>query len=368
MHDPVESPETSVAELIRTHEASAGAAADTSKGASKVSKRIALAVGAVLVVIFGLAGPGADVYVADFALLACIGAIGLNLLTGFAGQVSVGSSAFLAVGAFTYVGVYRFGGLAIAILASALLCAVVGLLSGLPSLRLQGFYLVLSTLALFYIADFVVEKIQFGAGAIGGFVLPEAQFLGWHINSDQQWYFFLLVTVALVLAGSWNLKRSKFGRAWAGIKENELATRVIGVNLTSMKLTAFTFSSALIGIQGALTAAFVQNVSYDNFTLDQAVSYVVMILIGGLGSVWGPIIGAAVVTVLPTVISDIGTQLPANIGTTVSSDLANIELAIYGAVVLAFLLREPRGIAHLIERAAAQLAQRGRTRGGEEHD
>jgi branched-chain amino acid transport system permease protein len=123
----------------------------------------------------------------------------------------------------------------------------------------------------------------------------------------------------------------------------------------------------VIGIQGALTAAFVQNVSYDSFTLDLAVSYVVMILIGGLGSVWGPIIGATVVTVLPTVISDIGTRLPSSIGTTVSTDLANIELAIYGAVVLFFLLREPRGIAHLAERAAVRIAGKRRVRGGEQH-
>lgn len=318
-----------------------------------------LALVAAAAVIFGALAPDYYLSIGDLALIAAVGAIGLNLLTGYAGQLSVGNAALLAIGAFTAVGVGSHAGLLVAVLAGGMSGAVVGILVGFPSLRLRGLYLVLSTLALQFVVAFAFEQYQTSTNAVAGYELPTGNVGPLLLGSDRAWWWLLLVVCALAVLVASSLGRGRPGRAWRALKGQEVAAAVMGINVTAQKLVAFAVSSFFVGAAGALGAFYARHVSYETFTLDLAVSYVAMIIIGGLGSVSGSVAGAVVVTALPFAISRAGgAWFSGTTGQLIQQNLSAVEGGVYGLIVIAFLLFEPRGLAALAQRARAALASR----------
>ncbi|MGD9796403.1 MAG: branched-chain amino acid ABC transporter permease, partial [Acidimicrobiia bacterium] len=280
-----------------------------------------------------------SVYLMNTTLLACIGALALGLLMGTCGQVSIGNSAFLAAGGFTVAWASRN---TIAFPYSVLLamgvCAVVGLLVGLPALRIRGIYLALATLAAFFVVMFVVTEYQRHTVGAGAFIF-EAPFGGDAVERGKTWAWVLLAVVSVTLVIVTWLRTGRSGRAWRMIRDHEVAAPMMGIPVARYKLMVFVISSALIGMQGALTAYFVGSLSYDAFTLGIAISYIAMILIGGADSQAGPLIGALIVTTMPTFVPDL-------VGSVAGGSVSAVHTAAYsqmayGVLIILFIVYSP---------------------------
>ncbi|MGW6144845.1 branched-chain amino acid ABC transporter permease [Streptomyces sp. NPDC055140] len=308
------------------------------------------------------------VYVVDTILLAAIGALALDLLMGTGGQVSIGNAAFLAAGAYTTVWTFRAGvPFPFDVIAGGVLCAAGGLIVGLPALRIRGMYLALATLAAFYLASFAALKYQVHAvGAAGFFLTPV--FPGTIGEQAVSWAWLLVgVLAATIVAVSW-LGTGRSGRAWRMIRDHEVAAAVMGIEVARYKLTLFVISSAIIGVQGGLTARFTASVTYENFSLALSISVIAMILIGGLDSLAGPLIGAVVVILLPILVpSVIDTFVTSS---TAAHDASGYAEIAYGVLIMIFMIAAPKGLVGLVRGLGVKAcavrrrgAARGRTRG-----
>ncbi len=299
-----------------------------------------------VVAIFTAAGSSYQIYIVDTILLAAIGAIALDLLMGTGGQVSIGNAAFLAVGAYSTVWAGRAGvAFPLDVIIGALVCAVAGLVVGLPALRIRGMYLALATLAAFYIAQFIGQTYQTDTVGAAGFILTPI-FTGTISQQSAKWAWLLVVVLAAtIILASW-LRAGRSGRAWRMIRDHEIAAPMMGIPVARYKLLAFVISSALIGLEGGLTARFIGAVTYDSYTISLSISFVAMILIGGLDTMAGPLIGALVVTILPIFVPDIINLF----GSSSSSSLnaGNYAEIVYGALIVIFMIRAPKGLTGVI--------------------
>jgi branched-chain amino acid transport system permease protein len=308
-----------------------------------------IAVLAAITAYFVSEGSAFHLFVLNTCLLAVIGAVALNLLMGTAGLVSIGNSAFLAVGAFSAVfalksGIPFPGDLVVAAFAAA----AAGVVIGLPALRLRGLHLALATLAGFFIVGYFANEYQSKAkgGGPGGFLVPvlyQAQGL---TGGQQYWAWTLLVVVAVLILGATRLSADRSGRAWRMIRDHEIVAHTMGIPVTRYKMTAFAISSALIGFQGALAAHLSGSVTTENFTLGLAIAYIAMVLIGGLDSVLGAVIGALLVTALPTIVPIVITAVAGPLST--ASQAPALAEIIYGLLVIVFITSSPQGIVGLL--------------------
>jgi len=284
-----------------------------------------------------------QVYVLDTILVACIGALGLNLLTGYAGQISIGHGGFLGVGAFASALLVSKAGLPfwISVPAAGLITAFVGLLFGIPSVRIKGLYLAIATLAAQVIIEWALSRPAIaGTGSVAAPRPAELQ--------DDRAYYFLLLTVtviAVVLAE--NILRTRIGRAMVALRDQDIAASVIGINVARYKLLAFGVSSFYAGIAGALLGHLGKSVNFEQFQIDLSIQYLAMIVIGGLGSIPGSIFGAAFITVLPIVLRNVvevfHNILPGNSAILLSS----AQFFLFGLVIVVFMIVEPQGLARI---------------------
>jgi branched-chain amino acid transport system permease protein len=252
----------------------------------------------------------------------------------------------MAVGAYTAVVLQRAGlnDLIVTLPAGGATAAAVGFLVGVPSLRLRGFYLALSTLSLHFAVSFLAYRYQTAVGGTAGFLLPAPTLASFSITGVYRWNVLLAVIGIIVLVVFNNFCRSKVGRAWTAIRDRDLAASIIGINVTRYKLIAFVVSSMVAGIAGVLQAHFIGNVSSDTFSLSIAISYIAMIIIGGIGSVIvGSVLGAVVVTQLPYAIQSLATLIQ---GPEAGTNFAifDIQAGAFGLVIIFFLLFEPDGL------------------------
>lgn len=286
-------------------------------------------------------------------LLAGIGALALMVLTGFAGQVSLGHAGLLAAGAFT-VGIL-FNELAAPFWITLPLCFVtgglIGVIFGLPSLRLRGLYLAVSTLGLHFIVIYVGGEYEAARTYAAGISIDPPVVFGHEFYDGASWYFVLLAALAATWFVCRNLARSRTGRAWAMVRTNDAVAAATGIDVKRAKLFAFVFSSALTAFAGGLFAYYRGFVSIEAFSLYLAVQYVAMIIIGGVGSLAGALLGAAFVTVLPFLIEGILFALPGANQYAGSAFAANY--AAFGLVMILFLALEPHGLMGLWHRLAA---------------
>ena len=288
-------------------------------------------------------------------LVLSLAGIGLNILTGYAGQLSLGSAAFMSVGAFAaYNFVLRVPHLPL--LASFALGGVaaagVGVVFGLPSLRIKGFYLVVSTLAAQFFVEWAFTKVSWFSNdnASGVITAPPLLVLGHDLSSPRGRYLLTLSTVLALTVVARNLVRADVGRSWMAVRDMDTAAAVVGIPILKTKLGAFATSSFFCGVAGALWAfTYLGTVEPHGFDLDRSFQILFIVIIGGLGSVAGAFLGAAFIVLLPIFMDLVATRFFA--GVIDPGHLENIQKVVFGGLIIFFLIKEPEGLARLIETA-----------------
>ena len=283
--------------------------------------------------------------VANRVGIAVVAAMGLNILTGFTGQISLGNAAFLAVGAYTtaFLGA-RGVPFLLAIPASGLVSAMVGMIFGIPSLRLKGLYLAMATLAAHFIVEFTAAHWEHVTGGVAGISIASPHFFGLSLDNDRGLYCLILPVAVFHLWFAKNLFRTRVGKAFVAVRDQDISAEVMGVDVFRFKLLAFAVSSFYVGVAGSLLAYQSKIISPENFPLGVAIDHLGMIIIGGLGSVLGSILGAAFITLLPEILrlttSVLGGSFP-----TLVQIFAALKLGVFGLTIVLFLVFEPDGMA-----------------------
>jgi branched-chain amino acid transport system permease protein len=275
-----------------------------------------------------------------------VGVLGLTVLTGFTGLISLGHVAFLMLGAYAYaIGVTRFGlPPELAFVSAAVVPALFGLVVGLPSLRLHGLYLAITTLAFSYIVSASILAGGKFTGAGRGITIARPTFLGLDIGSDRAFYWFCLVICIGSVLATLNLRRSYIGRAMTAIRDNDTAARAMGINLGRFKLIAFLISAALTGIAGALMAMYISIVSVESFPFLLSIEALAIVIVGGLGSVLGAVLGTIFIVSLPEVVSALMSIFGSRLTDLMTTSAHEIKSLLYGLAIIAFLRFDPRGL------------------------
>lgn len=283
-----------------------------------------------------------------------LAAIGVNILVGYCGQISLGSGAFMAVGAYMAYNVFvRIDGapLILALLAGGFFAMLVGIVFGVPSLRVKGLYLAVATLAAQFFCDWAFSRINWftNNSSSGSVAVSNLSFLGWQIDTPVEKYLFCLTFTAVFALLAKNLVRGAIGREWMAIRDMDVAAAVIGIRPMYAKLSAFAVSSFIIGVAGALWA-FVHLGSWEPaaFSIDRSFQLLFMVIIGGMGSIMGSFFGAAFIVVLPIFLNQALPWVGSLVGVTVSTAMiSHAEYMIFGGLIVWFLIAEPHGLAKL---------------------
>lgn len=277
-----------------------------------------------------------------------VGALGLNILVGYTGQISLGQGAFMAVGAYgTGLLTLRLGlPFWASLLVASFLTAAIGLVFGLPSLRLKGLYLAVSTLAAQQIVEWLITHWTALTGGTEALVLPSPTLFGARLNTDFRFYWIASLAAALTALFTANLFRSRVGRAFVAIRDQDIAASALGVNVFKYKLLAFATSSFFVGLAGALLAHYRSIVTWERFTIETSILFLAMIIIGGLGSVSGSFFGAVFMVLLPATINTLGRSLQGT-APQLAALLPSIQQGVFGMVIILFLILEPEGLAKL---------------------
>ena len=290
--------------------------------------------------------------IVNLIAIAVVGALGLNILVGYTGQISIGHGAFMSVGAYTAanLAVRLDCPFWLAVPLGGLMAALVGAVVGVPSLRIKGLYLAIATLAGQLIIEWTINHVTWiSGGAQASIQVPRPRLGGLVISSQRGMYFLLMVVVALAVIGAMNLVRSRIGRAFVAIRDHDLAAELIGIDIFRYKLLAFAISSFYAGVTGVLYTYYLGVANYEQFQLVTSIDYLAMIIIGGLGSILGSIFGAIFITLLPILIRYLmeafgglffSTQVVLNL-------IPNLRLILFGALIIGFLVVEPEGLNRL---------------------
>ncbi len=285
----------------------------------------------------------------NLAAIATVGALGLNILLGYTGQISIGHGAFMSVGAYTAANfaVHFDMPFWITLPAGGLLAAAIGLLVGLPSLRVKGLYLAIATLAAQFIIEWTLNHTPIISGGIQASIeMPRPVVFGNVINTPTEMYLFLLPIATLAILATLNLVRSRIGRAFVAIRDQEIAAEIIGINVYRYKLLAFGISSFYAGIAGVMATYYYGVANYEAFQLPISIDYLAMIIIGGLGSVLGSVYGAFFITLLPfgvrIFMENVGVYFVE--GVYLAQVIAQMRLIIFGGLIIFFLVVEPEGL------------------------
>ena len=339
------------------------------------ARRAALLAVAIVAIVLPFGLDAGQLTTATFVLIAAIGALGLNLLTGYTGQVSLGHAFFLAVGAYTAA---VLGGndhltAAVWLPAAGVVAALCGALVGPTALRLHGLYLAIVTLGLVYIGQHVWFNVASISGGPGGRAVPPVTFGPFDFASGQQltlgglvidhnglYYYLALIILAAAMVYVWNLARSRPGRAMQAVREREIAAAVMGVNLARTKVSAFVISSFLAGVSGALYASYLSFVTPGQWNVLLSVQYVAAIIVGGIGTVWGPLLGSIVIFALPSVLQSLVPQ--SSSGGLPIDDISSIA---FGLLIVVFFVLEPGGVVGLGGRVASLWSRAGLRAGAE---
>jgi branched-chain amino acid transport system permease protein len=287
-------------------------------------------------------------------LVFALAALGLNILTGYAGQLSLGTAAFMAVGAFaSYNFVLRVPDLPILVsfALSGIMAALVGIVFGLPSLRIKGFYLAVATLAAQFFVVWALTKFGWFSNFSSSGVISAQKvvILGYVFDTPVRKYLLVLAIVVLMALAAKNMVRSSVGRAWMAVRDMDVAAGVIGIRLMRTKLLAFAVSSFYCGVAGALyTYCYIGTVEPEAFNIELSFRVLFMIIIGGVGSILGSFLGAAFITLLPIFLNTYAEPLAAVLGLNLPAGIvSNLELIIFGALIIFFLIVEPLGLARM---------------------
>jgi branched-chain amino acid transport system permease protein len=295
-------------------------------------------------------------------LILALATLGLNILTGYAGQLSLGTAAFMAVGAFAaYNFMLRVPEMPIllAFVLAGVAAAMVGIVFGLPSLRIKGFYLAVATLAAQFFVVWALTKFGWFSNysTSGVITAQEITILGVPFDTPVEKYLLTLSIVALLALAAKNMVRSSVGRAWMAVRDMDVAAEVIGIPMLRTKLSAFAVSSFYCGVAGALYAfCYLGTVEPEGFNLDLSFRILFMIILGGVGSILGSFLGAAFIVLFPIFLNTVAAPIEGIAGINLPAGLvSNLELMIFGALIVFFLIVEPHGLARLWQIAKEKL-------------
>jgi branched-chain amino acid transport system permease protein len=323
-----------------------------------------------MLVILAIAFVGVPMFAGDYWLTAILipflvfslATLGLNILTGYAGQLSLGSAAFMAVGAVAaYNFQLRIPGMPILLsfVLGGVSAALVGMVFGLPSLRIKGFYLAVATLAAQFFIPWLVTKVGWFSNysASGVISAQPIEILGLPFDTPLRKYLLVLAIVALLALLAKNMARSAIGRAWMAVRDMDVAAEVIGIRILRTKLIAFAVSSFYCGVAGALYAfAYLGNVEPDGFNLDLSFRILFMVIIGGVGSILGSFLGAAFITLMPIFLEVVLAELNAVFNLNLDPGVTSMtQLLVFGGLIIFFLIVEPHGLARLWQIAKEKL-------------
>jgi branched-chain amino acid transport system permease protein len=288
----------------------------------------------------------------NLIFIAVVGALGLNILVGYTGQISLGHGAFMSVGAYTAANLAVRLDLPfwLTLPAGGLMAAFIGALVGIPSLRIKGLYLAIATLAGQLIIEWTINHVPaISGGAQSSIEVPRPDLFGFVLNTQGRLYYFLLFFAIVAIVATLNLMRSRIGRAFIAVRDQDIAAEIIGIDIFRYKLLSFAVSSFYAGVCGVLYTYYFGIANYEQFQLIVSIDYLAMIIIGGLGSVLGSIFGAIFVTLLPIVIRILMENVGALFFT--AAEMANVisglRLGVFGALIIFFLIVEPEGLNRL---------------------
>ena len=280
-------------------------------------------------------------------LIWSLAGLGLMLISGHTGQVSLGHAAFMAIGAFTNLALMEQGWhFLLALAASAVLAGLAGAIIARPILRMSGIYLAIATLALSIILEDVAIMAEPVTGGVAGVFAPPIQLFGMEIDryaAPEAFYYICLAVVVLVTLGYLNLLRSASGRSFLAVRDSEVSARALGVNVTRAKTLCFSLSCAITGLAGALYAHLAQAVNYESFLVLISITLLLQVVIGGLGSVHGAFFGAIVVVLLPQLIAIAGDYLDSTAGISIAA-YPGLDMALFALLILLMVIYEPRGL------------------------
>ena len=276
----------------------------------------------------------------NFVLIYAIAGVGLMILTGYTGQISLGHAAFFAAGAYTETVLINAGfPFLISLPASAVFAGAVGILVGLPALRLAGIYLAIATLAFGFIAEEILARWESVTGGNTGLFVENITIAGLGFDVEWRFYYLALAITTLVILGAINILRSPTGRALIAIRDSEIAAQSMGIHLTKYKTVAFGISAAFTGIAGALYAHKLMFINPESFTILLSIELLLLVVVGGLGSIHGAVFGAVFIIVLPQAIVLLKDFLPTSI-----SEQSGLQAGVFGLVIILFMLFEPLGL------------------------
>lgn len=275
-----------------------------------------------------------------YVLILCIASMGLMVLTGFTGQVSLGHASFVAIGAYGHAWLMAHGvPFVLSMPLAGLLAAAAGLVVGIPAIRISGLYLAMVTLAFSIVVEQVIGMWRAVTGGFMGMLVETPRLFGVSLGSPRVFYYVCLAITALVLLALANLMRSGIGRAFAGVRDSESAAYALGIEVNRVKVGAFGLSAGITGLAGALMAHHIGYLTPDAFTLLLSLDLVLMVVIGGIGSLRGAILGAILISMLPNAVSALKALLPAAM-----ARQSGLEIFVAGLVLALFVLFEPTGL------------------------
>ncbi|MGQ3003558.1 MAG: branched-chain amino acid ABC transporter permease [Hydrogenophaga sp.] len=286
-----------------------------------------------------------------------VATLGLNITTGYAGLLSLSHAGFLAVGAYTTVILSNNTGLPflVLLLVAGFVASVVGCLFGLPSFRVKGVYLAVATLAAQFTIIFALRHGGEFTGGDGGLVMKIPTIAGFALDSNRTFYFVVLAVVLLALWITRNLFRTRIGRAFVAIRERDFTAEVFGIPLATYKALAFMIGAFFAGVAGALLAGFMRVVTPDQFSLTESVFYLAAVVVGGVGSIAGSVVGAVFMTLMPEALMAILERAQSLLGFKAVTVIGPMKEIVFGAMIVGFLVLEPHGLIEAIRRMFARL-------------
>jgi len=308
----------------------------------------------IWMIAFTLALFALPLYGSDYVLaIACIigihivAALGLNITTGSTGQISLSHAAFMGVGCYTVAWLARWGvPFYIALLAAGALTAVIGVLVGLPSLRVKGLYFAIATLAAQFILTFLFREWVPVTGGVGGITIARPTLFGFEISGDRRMFYLIYFCVFLVAIASANLARTYIGRAFVAVRDRDISAEILGVNLLRFTLLAFAIGSFYAGVAGGLIGYFYGAITPDYFSFTLSVFYLAAIIVGGMGRVLGSILGAIFMTFVPELLRAIA-QTSSEWLPGIANLLLPMGQVVFGLLIIGFLIFEPHGLSQL---------------------
>jgi len=296
------------------------------------------------VIIFPFSIDRYYVSIVNSSAIAAIGALGLNILVGYTGLVSIGHAAFLALGAYSGAVMSTIFGFPIFVVLplAGIIAALGGLLIGIPSLRLKGLYIAMATLAFNFIVEFICAHWRF-VGADVGMAVDSAKIGSLHIDTEVKFYFMVMIILSITVFGTRNLFRSKIGRSFIAIRDRHLSAELIGINIARYKIIAFGISSFYAGIAGCLFAYYSNYITPENFNVSLSIEYLAMIIMGGLGTIVGALFGAIFITLIPEGIRMV-TDVLRDSYPLLAAMFADFRLGTFGLIIVCFLIFEPTGL------------------------